>query len=293
VDSWDVAIQARAATRRRGHPPAISSLIVVFLLRRRGCGLLPTAIPPQRASSALRRLKTPRNMIKSGGCGTKSCSILSELTRKWHVTYEPSFQASGVRTNAVSDCKLRISSFQNVQLGIADGRVLPVRLPVFRCYFNNNPSVPAVTSVNFGSKHRQWSLYLTSKTSIGRQLLAAPRLCQLAVFPECMGRGRKSPTGDPQDGQVATIAPVFDSVCTSPIYQASGRAHLVCQCTRCVRVITRAAKQVCLRQKESRTPKPNPQRVPPVRRNDAVAQRREDDVTPGEPIGSSDKVGNQ
>ena len=84
---------------------------------------------------------------------------------------------------------------------------------------------------------------LIPKTSIGRQLLAAPRLCQLAVFPECMGRGRKGPTGDPQDGRVATSAPVFDSVCASPIYQAIGRAHLVRQRAR-VLVVTRVAKMV-------------------------------------------------
>ena len=49
---------------------------------------------------------------------------------------------------------------------------------------------------------------------------------------------------------------------------------------------------VLLRRKDSRVRKPNPPRAPQVRRNDAVAQRREDDVTPGEPIGSSGEVGN-
>ena len=159
----------------------------MLLLRRRGCGILPTAIPPHCTSSALRRLKTPRKMIKSGGCGTKSFSILSELTRKWHITYEPSSQASGVRTNAVSDCKLRISSFQYTQLGIADRHVLPVRLPVFRYYFNNNHSMPAVISVNFGIQAPPLRS-LTLRTSIDRQFLAAPRLCQRTVFPECRKR---------------------------------------------------------------------------------------------------------
>ena len=182
-------------------------------------------------------------MIKIGGCGTYSFGIPSELTRKWHITYEPSSQASGVRTNAVSDCKLRISSFQYTQLGIADRHVLPVRLPVFRYYFNNNHSMPAVISVNFGVKAPSLRS-LTLRTSIDRQCLAAPRLCQLTVFPECMGRGRKGPTGDPHDGRVATSAPVFDSVCASPVYQAIGRAHLIRQCVRCVRVITRTATQV-------------------------------------------------
>jgi hypothetical protein len=51
---------------------------------------------------------------------------------------------------------------------------------------------------------------LTSKTPIGRQSLAAPRLFQLTAFPACVGRGRKGPTGDPQDGRVVASAPVFD-----------------------------------------------------------------------------------
>jgi hypothetical protein len=80
---------------------------------------------------------------------------------------------------------------------------------------------------------------LIPKTPIGRQLLAAPRLCQVTVRD-----GQVGPTGDPQDGRVATSAPVFDSACASPIDQAIGRAHLIRQCIRCVRVITRVAKQV-------------------------------------------------
>jgi hypothetical protein len=59
---------------------------------------------------------------------------------------------------------------------------------------------------------------------------------------------------------------------------------------RCLAVHLR--QFTCLRQRDSRVQTPSPPRVPRVRKNDARAQRRDDDATPAKKTGSSDEVEN-
>jgi hypothetical protein len=147
--------------RRRGHPPVNGGLVAVLLLWRGDCGILPTAIPPQRASTALRRLQTSRKMIKIGGRGTHSLGVPSKLTRKWHVTHGPSSQASSgsspmqPRTAASQDLrasKARAQTRHRRQARAA--RPLACPQVMHKC----QSPLPAVTSVNFDSQHRQWGL---------------------------------------------------------------------------------------------------------------------------------------